>query len=90
MRQLSFSYQGKIYNQISKREALKLYLEGKNILICAANLRPFSVWSPGCMINKGPDGTENTFNLTVAMYKHYNCINNETGLYPVFYKEEAV
>lgn len=89
MRRLSFINQNRKYEQISKREALKRYLTGENILICAANLRPFSIWAPACLINKGADGTENTFYLTVSMYTHYNCINNETGRYPVFYKEEA-
>ena len=89
MRHLQFINNGKKYDQITKREALKRYLKGENILICASNLRPFSVWPPACLINKGTDGTETTFMTVAAMYKHYNCINAETGLYPVFYKEEA-
>ena len=90
MRHLSFINNGKKYDQITKREALKHFIAGEAVIICPANLRPFSMWHPEfefCKNDHPEETPENYFNLSVMYFTVYNCINSETGKYPVFYME---
>lgn len=83
--------------QVNKTTARKLFLAGKTITICAANMRPFSAWcyefdlQRACYETMVADetGMKNMFNDRVASYTYYNCINTETGKYPVFYVKEG-
>lgn len=92
MRHLQFFDGGFKYDQITIKEARRRFLSGENILICAANMRPFGSFGGGCILNKADHAEEEPGSLFcqyVNSFTWYNC-TNETGKYPVFYKEEAI
>ena len=86
LKHLYFHDNGRGYYQIDKREAVKRYESGENVVFCPSNLRPGGFTGAGMIINKGIDGTRATFETAAAMFKYYNCINCETGLYIRFYR----
>lgn len=84
----------KEYKRINKTAARAAYITGKNIIICACNMRPFGPWHPEIEINYNRrDETEKDtpapvyFEKLINMFEFYNCINNETGKYTAFYIE---
>lgn len=94
MRRLEFNNRnGEHVVQISKIKACKLFLSGKTVTICAANMRPYTECcyefdlQRACYETMVIDetGMKNMFDDRVASYTYYNCINTETGKYPVFY-----
>lgn len=68
--------------QIDKRKAKSLFEQNKQVFICGSNLYPFSEWG---VLLEMHDLWGHSFESVVNQYKFYNCINSETGLYPVFY-----
>lgn len=84
----------KEYKRINKTAARAAYIAGKNIIICACNMRPFGPWHPEVEVNYNDrDETENEtpaadyFAKLIMHFEYYNCINNETGRYAAFYIE---
>lgn len=87
------------YKRIDKRQARRAYNDGKTVILCPCNLRPFGFWQPEIYINKNDfkkygyiepfifsDGTtEMDFNRRLNQFEFYNCINSETGKYTAFY-----
>ena len=77
---------GKQYRRITKAMAKKLYNDGKTIVLCPCNLRPFTMWHVEFSINISDDGdVKNDFDMRVMHFVHYNCTCNETGRYTAFY-----
>ena len=69
--------------QVQKRTAKKMFNSGETIYMQSSNFHPFGVWSQciGISNKKG-----NSFESAVNAFEYYNCNNNETGKYAVFYK----
>lgn len=94
MLNLTFDYKGKSYKQISKASARKLFIAGGKVVICPANMRPFSMWHLEYIMKRAyvsdfildDIGASNIFNEIVNNFKYYNC-NNETGNYIRYYAE---
>ena len=78
---------GVIYRQIYKKEARKLYNEGKDIVCCACNLRPFGMFGLECVISQQYylDWTEDSFDKAVNSFEFYNCTDSYTGRYASYY-----
>jgi len=69
--------------QINKRQARKLYGQGKTFWMTACNMRP----EAGVLINGDPAHTYGTdFDKLYYAFCFYNC-NAECGRYPRFYVE---
>lgn len=86
MRKLRFAgtwFKEKVYfAQIDKRKARNLHKEGRKIYVQTSNFSPLGIWSKAYQI----DPIElSDFDQFVNSFTWYNCINTETGLYPVFY-----
>lgn len=75
------------FKRISKAAAKKLYDNGGTVYVCPINMDPTNpYWSMAAEINKQDlEGLD--FNKMINQYTYYNCINNQTGLYPAFYVE---
>lgn len=80
-------YNGKIYKQIQRRTAEKLFYQGKQINIIACNANPNSPWINGFyelsidLLSKHDDYVakyDNNFAIHVNNYEYYNC-NAELG-----------
>lgn len=70
--------------QINKRQARKLYEQGKTFWMTACNMRP----EYGVLINGDPAHTYGTdFDKLYYAFGFYNC-DNERGRYPRFYVED--
>lgn len=68
--------------QINKRQARKLFNEGKSFWMTACNMRP----EAGILINGDPAHTYPDFDRLYYAFGFYNC-NAECGRYPRFYVE---
>lgn len=82
----------KDYTRIDKRAARRLYNAGKDILIIADNLRPFTPWHCETITNinnldEWDKGKTDCFDRFVNMFEIYNCVSRETGYHAAFYKE---
>lgn len=86
----------KHYKRITKANARRAFIAGKDIVVCPSNLRPFGFWNPQIEWNINREsfqnelkatGTtpENLFNYTVNQFEYYNCTDTETGKYASFY-----
>lgn len=92
MLNLVFHHDGKTYTQISKREALKRFIDGDHICISPAKMRPCGAWfNMGMEICKhdlddpSPDEDFYTFfDVLCDSFTHYNC-TSETGRYIRYY-----
>lgn len=72
-----------MFNKIDKRQARKLWNEGKQFIIVSCNMQPD--W--GMAVGKKWDGNENrSFDSLVNEFSYYNC-DAERGRYPAFYVE---
>ncbi len=71
------------YERITKVAARKLFNSGEKIYICACNLRPGSPWFPEIQVD---NSICRDFEKVVNDFTFYNCINNETGKYPSYYR----
>lgn len=83
---------GKQYKRIDKRIAKKEYDNGRAVIVCASNLRPFTMYHFECELLKSRlsdfllNGIpENDFNRVVNHFEFYNCTNSETGYRTNFY-----
>lgn len=64
------------YKRVNKTNARRAYNEGRAVILCPSNLRPFTMW--GCEVETdNRNGYE--FDKVVNIFSYYNCINNETG-----------
>lgn len=84
------------YKRVTKPIARRAFCDGKTVIVCPSNLRPFSMWHCETDFNinresfqnelKATDKTpENLFNYAVNQFEYYNCINMETGKHASFY-----
>ena len=98
MREMIFTDEnGVSYKRVCKQTAKKLYKNNEEIILCAVNLNPFSMYHPSCAIsNKKSDVSwefenfydeyeETSFDKYVNSFEYYNCICAETGYYASFY-----
>lgn len=83
------------YKRITKPIARRAFCDGKTVIVCPSNLRPFSMWHCETDFNINSETMqnelhfretpENLFNYTVNQFEYYNCINTETGKHASFY-----
>lgn len=84
------------YKRITKPMARRAFCDGKTVVVCASNLRPFGFYQFQFEWNinresfqnelKATDTTpENLFNYAVNQFEYYNCTNKETGKHASFY-----
>lgn len=89
--------------RISKQAAFKALAAGQDVGFCANNLNPGGFWGfmgvydlAGIVegftsYTSSADNSEKAcFDRFCNSFKHYNCINAETGRYIAFYGREAV
>ena len=83
-------YNFKGFKRINKKEARKLYNEGRKVFFIPCNLRPdTNFWGIGIWESKDDWGQYKTFDILVYWYSIYNC-DNYQGRYPAYYiKKEA-
>lgn len=83
---------GATWERITKPAAIKAYINGKNILIIAENLRPFAPWHNEFITTRTAEADADAlkdFITTYNSFTYYNCINTETGRRPAFYVKTA-
>lgn len=83
------------YKRITKPMARRAFCDGKTVIVCPSNLRPFSMWHCETDFNINSETMQNElqfretpeklFNYCVNQFEFYNCINNETGKHASFY-----
>ena len=83
--------------RIDKRRARKLYDQGRPVLLCRVNMRPFGPWRMEYMAQKGTYAPivndwetvvpRSKFDDVVNSFTYYNC-NAETGRFPAYYVKE--
>lgn len=82
MRHLTFTQGGRVYRQISKPTARKLYESGKPVVLYPSNMNPMSAWGAPFELTKA--GTGRTFEALVNEFTYYNC-TWATGYRVTFY-----
>lgn len=83
-----FNDKGVKFNRINKRTAEKAYNNGKTVIFCPVNVRPFTFWHLEIEISKNSQGNNGVaFKQVVNNFEFYNC-NSETGKYTAFYMAE--
>lgn len=73
--------------RINKRQARRLYDEGKTIYLLACNCMIGPMWGQGISVKKEND-PERTFDQHVNEFESYNC-NYERGYYSHYYMEDT-
>lgn len=83
------------YKRITKPIARRAFCDGKTVIVCPSNLRPFSMWHCETDFNINSETMqnelqfretpENLFNYTINQFEYYNCTNTETGKHASFY-----
>lgn len=83
---------GAMYRRITKRNARNAFKQGKPVIICPSNLKPFSPWHSEIEIKLNdylknyPDETpEIIFNSVVNRFEFYNCTDIQTGYKANYY-----
>lgn len=74
---------GKVFHQVTKRVAAKLFDAGHTILALPSNVIPNSAWASPCPFNKG-QFIEDNFAAACDSFAYYNC-NSEFGNYIHFF-----
>lgn len=97
MREISFTAHGVTYKRVSKPVAKRAYVEGRNVVVAASNIRPFNEQEVGytvitrCnrlqFINDEVGAINDFYNL-INSFEYYNCTNTETGKSANFYLAE--
>lgn len=72
-----------MYTKIDKRQARKLWGEGKNFIMVSCKLRP----EFGINVNSASWKQLKDFDKLVNEFSYYNCGDSERGRYPAFYVE---
>ena len=89
MKKLQFTDKnGVTYERINKRKAKRLYNDGKTVILCPVNIRPFGFCNFQGSFNRNNCGTDflfENFEKLVDFYEHYNCNHCKTGYYAAFY-----
>lgn len=93
MKKYSFTNNGFTFERINKKDARTAYINGLSVVICPANLRPFTGFHPEMTINRrnreqfviDEIGVKNDFENYINSFEFYNCRNSETGRYTAFY-----
>ena len=76
---------GRTYKRISKKQARKLFDDGRTIIVVPCKCRLFTGWNLECIIDGyNVEEPDRTFDKIINMFIYYNC-NNELGYYPAFY-----
>lgn len=87
---------GKQYKRVNKPTARRLYADGKTVILCASNIRPFNYYGVGYTDINRKRHTEyitdetsviNLFKSLVNSFEFYNCNTSECGYYTAFYVE---
>ena len=81
MKKYSFENDGKTFERITKKNALKAYNSGVPVFLCPVNMRPFTPWNFEICVDKS---SGRSFDSTLNEFEYYNC-NRETGMYTAFY-----
>ncbi len=74
---------GKVFHQVTKRVAAKLFDAGHTILALPSNVIPNNVWMAPCPFNKA-QFVEDNFAAACDSFAYYNC-NSEFGNYIHFF-----
>ncbi len=74
-----------MYTRISKNKAHRLYAMHKAFIMVPSKMRPDSFMAATI----DDSIIEETFDLVVASFERYNCINKETGLKAAFYMKTS-
>ena len=91
MNKVTGTLDGVRWYRTSKQAARNAYNAGQEVLICAVNLDPFSMWKPGYVAKNDSIHTyEEGFDGLIRNYCWYNATRNETGRYAAFYVKERV
>jgi hypothetical protein len=78
-----FAYDSDVlYRKVSKLVARKAFDEGRPVILCPGKLRPFGVFRPSCMIQKGEYSP--SFADSVEKFCWYNT-SYEVGYYPSYW-----
>lgn len=93
MNKYTFTYNGRTFERITKKEARRAYINGLSVVIIPCNLCPFTAWHHETTINRknraqlvaDEIGVNNDFTNYINWFEYYNCINSETGRYTAFY-----
>ena len=79
------------YVRISKAEARRMYCSGKELSLCAVNMRPDGPC--GAIRIKTAEASSGAAATAFAMecraFEYYNCTGAETGRYLAYYRAEA-
>jgi hypothetical protein len=79
------------FERISKAEARRMYCSGKELYLCAVNMRPDGpcgvIRIKTAEVSSGASAT--AFAMECRAFRYYNCTSAETGRYAAFYKREA-
>lgn len=76
---------GKVFHQVTKRVAAKLFDAGRTILALPSNVRPNNPWLSPCPFNKD-HFVEDNFKSACESFAYYNC-NSEFGNYIHFFAQ---
>lgn len=93
MNKYTFTNKGFTFERINKKEARTAYVNGLTVLVCPANLHPFSAWGVATQWNRKDRaqfvideiGVKNDFNNLVNSFEYYNCTTAQAGRYAAFY-----
>ncbi len=78
--------------KLTKKDALKRFLKGEGVVLCASKMYPNGMWNTGITISTDNYDSENIaytseldyFNKLINDYSYYNC-SKETGLRVSYY-----
>ena len=89
---------GAAWARVTKKAAIKAWMDGETVALCPRNLRPFTMCAceyttkraDRAQYHADDIGARNDFNAIIGSFTWYICTNTETGKYPAFYvKMEA-
>lgn len=93
MNKYTFTHNGFTFERISKEKARSAYMNSLTVIVCPANLHPFSPWGVATQWNRkdrahlviDETGVRNDFNNLVLSFQYYNCTTAQAGRYAAFY-----
>ena len=76
------------WERVTRQEAKEAYNDGKTVMLCPVNMRPFTPWRIEEYVNKNyKDCKDVPFEKVVILFEHYNCGDYKTGKYAAYYVE---
>lgn len=77
----------KNYKRVNKKQAEKLYKQGKTFFMCACKVDPESLWGLLCEVK---NNNEKSFDTFINNFSYYNCNTSELGKYPAYYIKKSM